>query len=159
MSHSPFQSIPQDKFLLLAADLLHKAFVESSRAQAKRVYKELVAGGGVNLTTPQLPDTSRGAFRLSLAHSEFRGSLSFGAFRASVTELIGNIARALREERKLKVFNALNGGSAMIFGVTALTLEQGERNVMVLAADTSEEGEAMLLQLMYLDAAQFAAPS
>jgi len=47
----------------------------------------------------------------------------------------------------------------MIFGITAVTLEDGERNVMVLAADLCKEGDATLLQLMYLDPMQFAAAS
>jgi hypothetical protein len=73
-----------------------------------------------------------------------------------VTALIANIAQALREERELRVFNALNDGSAMIFGITAVTVDDNQRNVMVLAVDSSEAGEATVLQLMYLDPSQFA---
>ena len=159
MSLSQSQSISQDKFLLLSANLLHQAFIEAPRTDAKKVYKQLLTGETVNLTTVQMAQDARAAFHVSLSHSEFRGQLNFSAFRASVTGLVAKIAVALREEREVRVFNALNGGSAMIFGITAVTLEDGERNVMVLAADLCKEGDATLLQLMYLDPMQFAAAS
>ena len=53
------------------------------------------------------------------------------------------------------MFNALNGGNAMIFGITAVTHEDDKANVMVLAADTGQEGGGTTLQLMYLNPEQF----
>lgn len=159
MPQSQIQSMPQDKFLLVAVNLLHKAIVEATRTQAKALYQQIAREEVVSLTKVQLVDNSIASFKLSLSHSEFQGRLNFGAFRASATALIANIAQALREERELKVLNALNGGSAMIFGITAVTLENNQRNVMVLAVDSSEEGEATILQLMYLDPTQFAGGS
>jgi hypothetical protein len=159
MSQSQIQSMPQDKFLLVAMNLLHKAIVESTRTEAKTLYQQIASEKVVNLTKVKLVDNSIATFQLSLSHSEFQGRFNFGAFRASVTALIANIAQALREERELKVFNALNGGSAMMFGITAVTLEGSQRNVMMLAADSSEDGEATILQLMYLDPTQFAGGS
>ncbi len=157
MPQSKIQSMPQDKFLLVAVNLLHKALIEATRTEAKAVYQRLAASEEVHLTRVQLVDESTVAFRLSLSHSEFSGRLNFGAFRASVTALVANIAQALREERELRVFNALNEGSAMIFGITAVTVEDDRRNVMVLAVDSDAAGEATVLQLMYLDPAQFSA--
>ncbi|MCB1687762.1 MAG: hypothetical protein KDI33_04725 [Halioglobus sp.] len=156
MSQSQIQSLPQDKFLLVAVNLLHKAFIEATRTEAKALYQKIAGEEVVNLTRVELVDKSIARFQLSLSHSEFIGRLNFGAFRASVTALIANIAQALREERELRVFNALNEGSAMIFGITAVTVEDNQRNVMVLAVDSSEAGEATVLQLMYLDPSQFA---
>jgi hypothetical protein len=43
----------------------------------------------------------------------------------------------------------------MIFGVTAVTQEQGETNIMVLGADSSEGQPSVLLRLMYIDYSQF----
>lgn len=156
MAPSQIQSMPQDKFLLVAVNLLHKAIVEATRTQAKALYLEIASGKIVNLTRVKLVDDSIASFQLSLSLSEFKGRLNFGAFRASVTALVGNIAQALREERELRVLNALNGGSAMIFGITAVTMENSQQNVMVLAVDSSEGGDATILQLMYLDPTQFA---
>jgi|GEM_PF-290812 hypothetical protein len=157
MSLAQSQTITQHKFLFLAANMLHETFVDSTRTQAKRVFKQLASGGTAKLTAVQTAQNAQAAFHLSLSHSEFRGTLNFSAFRSSVTCLVAKIAHALREEKEFKVFNALNGGGAMIFGVTAVTEEKGQRNVMVLAADMREEGDATLLQLMYLDPAQFVA--
>jgi hypothetical protein len=77
---------------------------------------------------------------VSLAHDEYRGKLNYAAFRASLTNLIGNISKALSEERELRVSNASNGGSVMIFGITTVMHEDNKPNVMVLAADTGQEG-------------------
>ncbi|MEZ5571559.1 MAG: hypothetical protein R3E64_05990 [Halioglobus sp.] len=159
MSHFQMQSMPQEKFLLVAVNLVHQALVEATRTEAKKTYNQLFNGNTVELTTVRMEDESTASFQLSLAHSEFKGKLNFGAFRASVSTLVGNVARALREQKEIKVFNALNGGSAMIFGITAVTLENNQTNVMVLAADTRKEADATTLQLMYLDPTQFATRS
>jgi hypothetical protein len=157
MSQSQVQSMPQETFLLVAVNLLHKAFIEATRTEAKALYKRIADDEIVNLTRVKLVDESTATFQLSLSYSEFQGRLNFGAFRASVAALVSNISRALQEKRELKVFNALNEGSAMIFGITAVTLEDGQHNVMVLATDSSEGEAATVLQLMYLDPSQFAA--
>ena len=45
----------------------------------------------------------------------------------------------------------------MIFGITAVTLEDDQPNVMVLGADTADQGNEVMLRLMYLDPSQFTA--
>lgn len=159
MSHFQIQSIAQEKFLLVAVNLLQQSLVEAMRTDAKQRYNQLYDGATVPLASVRMEDNSIAAFQLSLSHSEFQGRLNFGAFRASVSALIHNIGRALQEQKAIKVFNALNGGSAMIFGITAVTVEKSQTNVMVLAADTRKDGGATSLQLMYLDPSQFAAPA
>jgi hypothetical protein len=159
MSRFQIQSIAQEKFLLVAVNLLQQSLVEAMRTEAKQRYSQLYNGNTVPLATVRMEDNSTAAFHLSLSHSEFKGRLNFGAFRASVSALIRNIARAMREQKEIKVFNALNGGSAMIFGITAVTLEGGQTNVMVLAADSRKDGGATSLQLMYLDPTQFSTPA
>jgi hypothetical protein len=159
MSKFQIQSIAQEKFLLVAVNLLQQSLVEAMRTDAKQRYNLLYSGNTIPLATVRMEDNSAAAFQLSLSHSEFQGRLNFGAFRASVGALLRNIARALREQKEIKVFNALNGGGAMIFGITAVTLESGQTNVMVLAADSRKDGGATSLQLMYLDPTQFATPA
>jgi hypothetical protein len=157
MAQLQTQSLPRETFLLVAVNLLQKALVDVSRTQAKQLFNQIVAGKTVHLTTVRMEDNSTAAFRLSLAHDEFCGKLNYGAFRASILTLIGNISRVLREKQELRVFNALNGGAAMIFGITAVTVEDRQTNVMVLAADPGQDEDATTLQLMYLDPTQFAA--
>lgn len=157
MSKFQVQTIAQEKFLTVAVNLLQQSLVEAMRSDAKQRYNQLYSGATIPLATVRMEDNSTAAFQVSLSHSEFKGKLNFGAFRASVSTLIRNIARALREQKEIKVFNALNCGSAMIFGITAVTVEKGQPNVMVLAADLRREDGATSLQLMFLDPTQFAA--
>ncbi len=157
MSTIQTQAIGQDKFLLMSANLLHRKLIEPSRTASKRVYRELAEGQPVLLANVEMEDKSQARFTLALEHSEYQGRLNFGAFRASVAALLNNIAAALKEEKELRTFNAQEGSGAMIFGITAVTLEGGKPNVMVLAANPGEQDETTKLQLMYLDPSQFAA--
>ncbi len=151
------QSIPRDKFLLMSVNLLHKAFVESSRTEAKKLYRLLAEGTPVQLTQVQMEDKSTLAVSLSLDRSEFRGRLNFGAFRSSVATLIGNAGQALQAGTDYPVFGGEAEADGMIFGITAVTVEEGQANVMVLGTKASDRGAAVLLRLMYLDPGQFAA--
>ena len=155
MSQIHSQSLSQEKFLLLSVNLLHKALVEPTRTEAKRVFRALEEGSAVPLAAVQMEDKSTARFALALDHSEFRGRLNFGGFRGSLVALIDNISRALGEKRKLTVFDSQKGDNTMVFGVTAATVEAGQTNVMVLAAGPGQSQEVTQLRLMYLDPAQF----
>ena len=156
MTQFQTQSIPREKFLLMSINLLHRAFIESARTDAKNMYKDIADGSAVHLTTVQMEDKSTVRFNLSLDQTEFKGKLNYGAFRASLVTLIGNISQALNDEKEVPVFSGSDGNGSMIFGVTAVTVEQDETNVMVLAADPGGQGSATMLRLMYLDSQQFA---
>jgi hypothetical protein len=149
------QSIPSDQFLLMSVNLLHKAFLEASRTDAKNLYKALAEGTLVRLTTVQMEDKSTLGVNLSLDHSEFRGKLNFGAFRASVGALIGKVGQTLKEEQDYPMFGGDEEGGAMIFGITGLTVEEQQPNVMVLASQTLGSDASVTLKLMYLDPSQF----
>lgn len=155
MAATQTQSIPQDKFLTLSVNLLNKVFLEASRTDAKNLYREISEGAPVALTRVQMEDKSEVRFDLRLDHSEFRGRLNYGSFRASLTTLIANIVEALRDKKPVKVFHAEHDRNVMIFGITAPTIEDSKANVMVLGADASEGQPSVMLQLMYLDPDQF----
>ena len=155
MAATQTQSIPQDKFLTLSVNLLNKVFLEASRTDAKNLYREISEGAPVALTRVQMEDKSEVRFDLRLDHSEFRGRLNYGSFRASLTTLIANIVEALRDKKPVKVFHADHDRNVVIFGITAPTVEDHEANVMVLGADASEGQPSVMLQLMYLDPDQY----
>lgn len=155
MSATSTQAIEQDKFLILAANLLHKALVEPSRTTAKRLFRELEKGTAVPLAAVEMDDKSRARFTLALEHSEYCGRLNFGAFQASLKMLLSNIVKTINEKRELRVFNAQEESGAMIFGITGVTMESEQVNVMVLAAQPAQEAQVTTLQLMYLDPEQF----
>ena len=148
------QSLPMDKFLLLAVNLLHGALMEPSRTRAKRVFKELHEGRAVALRTIEMEDKSRAQFGLALDHSEFRGRLNYGAFCASVESLVANIAGTLKEGREITVFNAREGRDSTIFGISGPTVEDDQPNVLVLAVEPGRDN-VTILRLMYLDPEQF----
>jgi hypothetical protein len=156
MSASNTQSIPQDQFLTMAVNLLHKAFIESSRTQAKNIYKEILAGKSITLTNVRMEDNSTARFDLALDHSEYRGGINFGAFRASLTMLLSSLGGSLNEKKAVTTFSAHDDSNMMIFGVTGVTKEGEDPNVMVLGAEMSADRPSILLKLMYLDHEQFA---
>jgi len=155
MAATKNQSIPQDKFLTLSVNLLNKVFLEASRTDAKSLYRQISEGGPVALTRVQMEDKSEVRFDLRLDHTDFRGKLNYGSFRASLTTLIANIVEVLRDGKPVKVFQADHDRNVFIFGITAPTVEDHEANVMVLGADASQDQAAVMLQLMYLDPDQF----
>lgn len=77
MAEPAAQTIPKEKFLLIAANLLHRQFILASRTEAKRVFRELFERKVVPMTTVRMEDQSTVAFRLELDHSEFDGKLNF----------------------------------------------------------------------------------
>lgn len=155
MAQLQTQSIPREKFLLMSANLLHKAFVEAARTDAKNIFKEIADGGAIHLTTVQMEDKSTLRIGLSLDQSEYRGKLNYGAFRASLATLIANITQTLRDQKEFPVFNADEDAAATIFGITAVTIEKELPNVMVLGSDPGSQAGSIGLRLMYLDPQQF----
>lgn len=155
MAQSPPQDLPKDKFLLIAINVLHRKLVVAQRTEAKRLSRELLEGRVAELTTVKMEDESLLHCRLELDHSEFKGKLNFSALRDSLNVLIQNISQALRDKRDVTVFNMDKRESSVLFGITGVTMEAGQSNVLVLGADTSGEPGNALLRLVYLDPQQF----
>ncbi len=159
MAQKQSQTIPRDKFLTIAVNLLYKAFLENRRTESKNVFRDMAAGRSVHLTNVQMEDRSQVRFDVALDHTEFRGKLNFGAFRASLAMLVAQLSDALRAGKDIKVFTDQNNPDNVIFGLTAATEEDGEVNVMVLGVDSSETRGSIELRLQYLDPQQFAPES
>lgn len=156
MSQSQNQTIPRDQFLTMATNLLHRSLLEAPRTEAKNLYRTMIKGEVVHITTVEMQDKSRVRFDVALDHTEFKGSVNFSAFRSSLALLLSNLVKVLTEKAEITVFSAENDPNVMIFGVTAVTEEEGEANIMVLGADSSEGQPSVLLRLMYIDYNQFA---
>jgi hypothetical protein len=158
VSQTQTQSIPRDQFLRMAANLLHKTLLEVPRTQAKNAFKELSQGRPFHLATVKMEDESTVRFSVNLDHSEFRGKLNFGAFRTSLGLLVSNLGQVLIDNKEFTVFSEETNPDVMIFGITAVTREADNTNVMVLGTDTSEGQPSVLLRLLYLDDSQFIEP-
>jgi hypothetical protein len=155
MAQIPQQNIPTDKFLIIAVNLLHQQFVAAGRTQAKRVYRELEAGRILDMTRVKMEDESILQFSVGLDHSEFQGKLNFGGFKASLSTLLGNLARALQQKAEVTVFSVQGNSNSVLFGITGATVEDNRANVMVLGCDVGDEVGAVTLRLMYLNPDQF----
>ncbi|MFV0278621.1 MAG: hypothetical protein ACK5HY_15765 [Parahaliea sp.] len=158
MAREQTQTISREKFLRMSVNLLHKVFIEASRTQAKNVYRDVADGRVVALTNVLMEDKSQVRFDLALDHSEYRGRLNFGSFRDSLMALLAQLVQALREERDITVFSAEHDPNVMIFGVTGVTVEDGQPSVLVLGADAGRGQPTVMLKLMYLDHSQFSEP-
>lgn len=157
MANTRSHTLSHDQFLTIAVNLLHKVFVESTRTDAKNLYRALAEGKRVALTNLKMEDESTVRFDLSLDHTEFAGNLNYGAFRASLRALLINLVQTLQEEKDIQTFASEGEARCTIFGITGVTVEEGTPAVMVLGCDTDEQSPTVLLQLMYLDHSQFPA--
>jgi hypothetical protein len=157
MSQAQNQSLPRDKFLIMAANLLHTRLLDVPRTQGKNAFKEMVAGRPIKLATVRMEDQSTVRFTVNLDYSEYKGKLNFGAFRSSLTLLISNLGRALNDNKEITMFSAENDENSKIFGVTAVTQDDKTPNIMVLGANTAEGRPTVMLRLMYIDNSQFVA--
>lgn len=155
MSQTSSGTMPTDKFLKIALNLLHRQFIAGGRTEAKQLYRRLLEGDTTHITTVEMEDRSRVPYGLAMDCSEFEGKLNYGAFRASLVTLLGNISRVLEEGREVTVFNRDQRPDSLLFGITGVTMEQDKPNVLVLGADVGGRKPAVILRLMYLDPRQF----
>lgn len=158
MASSARHNIPRDKFLLIAINLLHRNFIEAGRTRAKRLFREIHEGRAAAITSVTMEDDSTVRFKLSLDHSEFGGHLNFSTFRAGLTNLLGNISRALQDKQEVRVFSMEHHPGSLLFGITGVTVEGDRTNVLALGADTQGRAGTVTLRLMYLDPRQFTRP-
>lgn len=157
MSKIETQSMPREQFLTIAINLLHRAFMDAKRTDAKNLFKAVSEGKRVALTNLQMEDKSSVRFDLSMDHSEYAGTLNFGAFRSSLTALLSNLVDAVKEQREITTFGAEGDSANIIFGVTGVTVEKEVPSVLVLSTSTGGQEAAVMLRVMYLDYQQFLA--
>ncbi|MEM9398547.1 MAG: hypothetical protein AAF991_13795 [Pseudomonadota bacterium] len=148
-------SLPTDKFLTVAINLLNKAFLENNRTEAKRIYRDIEEGKTVSLTRLEMEDKSQVRIDLALDHREYKGKLRFTSFRTGLTLLIAQVADALREEKPLRTFQNENDPGSILFGFTAVTAENDIPSVLLLGADSRRGHPSILLRLAYFDFQQF----
>lgn len=149
-------SLSTDKFLTIAANLLYKTFFDTTRTAAKGIYRQLHEGRVLNLANVRMEDKSQVRFELRLDYSEYHGRLGFSAFRAGLGQLINNIGQTVKKPDEITTFTAEHDPRLLLFGVTGVTMEGEQPNVLALGADTSGSGDASVqLQLMYLDHKRF----
>ena len=96
MSDTQNVSMEPHRVVTAAVNLLHVAFIKASRAQAKRHFARVQGGGVLDLAKLRLEDRSELLFRVALDHGQYRGRLSFTAFRLALPQLLGRLAERVR---------------------------------------------------------------
>ena len=157
MSDTQNVSMEPHRVVTAAVNLLHVAFIKASRAQAKRHFARVQGGGVLDLAKLRLEDRSELLFRVALDHGQYRGRLSFTAFRHALPQLLGRLAERVRMKGELNIYNSEETG-ALLFNVPAIITAHGTSNVLMLGMDKPEAGVAVL-RLQFLDPTQFEQPA
>ena len=147
------QSMSSEKLLTIAANVLHKAFYDSTRLDAKRRYQFLHDGRAIFLIKLKVEDGSELDVNLSLDRSELRGKLNFSLFKQLVGRLLATYAQLLNEKQPLNTFSD-EQQQRWVYLIPAAFQSSEALNMMVLAANMSQPG-ALTLELMFIDPEQF----
>lgn len=147
------QSMTPEKMLIIAANILHKAFHDCPRVEAKRRYQYLHDGRSVFLVKVKVEDGSELDVNVSLERSELRGKLNFSLFRNLVGQLLVGFGQKLEKKEPLNTFSDA-GQQRWVYLIPAVSRHGEEWNMLVLAVDAGQPG-ALNLELMFIDPEQF----
>jgi len=147
------QSIAPEKLLVMAANLLHKSFHDTSRMMAKRRYQLLEDGKKVFLVNVRMEDSSELQVNLTLDCSELRGKLNFSAFRQLIGRLLHGFMQKLQTQESLNMFTD-EDGKRWSYLIPAVLKTEATIDMMILGADVREPG-VLTLELMFIDPEQF----
>lgn len=147
------QTLTPEKMLTIAANILHKAFYDCTRLEAKRRYQFLHDGRSIFLVDLRVEDGSELKVNMSLERSELRGKLNFSLFRQLIGHLLGTYAQLLNEKQPLKTFSDAEQ-RRWIYLIPAACQIGENLNMLVMAANVGQPG-ALTLELMFIDPEQF----
>ncbi|CAN0601696.1 unnamed protein product [Ectocarpus sp. 12 AP-2014] len=148
-------NLSSDKFLTMSVNLLNRAFLENSRTEAKKLFRQLEEGKTMAITHLQMEDKSMVRVDVALNHKFFPGKLNFRTFKTALTLLLSNAAETLKKPEDLRTYRNEVDPNSVLFGVTAVVIEDNVPSVLALGAETGRGGPNFLLQLSYLDPKQF----
>lgn len=156
MSELSSHSITPEAVLTLAANILYRAFFESSRIEAKQIYSGLDGGEARQLLRLAMDDDSELDVWLQLDESEYRGKLNYSGFKSHIGVLLARIKERLDGEGDANILESANG-SEKLFNIPALVADGDAANVLVLGLGPAIPAR-LTLKLMYLDPSQFIQP-
>lgn len=152
MSEQQTVSMDPKRFATAAVNVLHAAFINASRAQAKRHFARVQGGSLLDLAAVKMNDGSELLFRAALDHSQFRGRLNFTVFRQSLDMLLRRLVERIRGKGDMNIYNSEEG--ALLFNVPTVVTVEGKANVLMLGLDKPETG-IVTLRMQFLDPDQF----
>jgi hypothetical protein len=145
------------RYVTVAANLLHAAFIKAPRAQAKRHFARLHGGNPLDLAKLTFGERGEVQFRVDLDFSEYRGKIGFPVFRAALQRLLGQLGQRVRLKQDIPVLASEQTGQ-ILFAVPAFVQDEGQVNVLMLGVGKAEPG-VTTLRLQYLDPEQFRKPA
>lgn len=146
------QSISQDQLLTIAANILDKAFFDSSRVLAKRRYGALEKGDRVFLVNLAMNDSEL-AVDLRLDRTELRSKLNFSSFRDVVAQLLGATSQLLKARQPLPAFSN-DDNRRWLYLIPAVYRGDARDEILVPGIDMRRPGK-LTLELMFIDPEQF----
>ena len=150
------EKISPERLLAIGVNILHRAFHDGTRADAKRRYQFIMERQPVHLLDMAMDSGGQVRVVLSLDRSELKGRLNFSLFRQVIAQLLVNYSEALNGERPLNTFSDAQSRRWVFLHPVLCNLPEG-LNALALAMDLSRVGE-LRLELMFLDPQQFIRP-
>ena len=77
-----------DQLGSLAANLLHKAFIETTRTVSKGLFRRLEQGETVGVTRLEFEGDETVQLNMTLDISQYRGDLNYSRFRDSIVAIL-----------------------------------------------------------------------
>ncbi len=147
----------------LAANLLHKAFIESKRTVSKGLFRRLEVGETVSVTRLEFEGDETVQLNMNLDTSQYRGELNYSKFRDSIVALLQDLIEIMKEEGALKTYQeqsaSQQGTGKVLIGARGATVHANDLNVLMCTMAPSPNEPLILAGLMYMDADQFMRPS
>ena len=154
MSLTQTHKMEPDRFLTMAVNILHRTFIDGSRNDAKRSFREISAGKQVHLVRVKMEDESELIIDIALDSSEFIGKLNFAAFKHILQVMLVKISKQLQEDPgQLNIFTDTESGN-MIFHLPGVMVDGENINIMVLGVNKGAPG-SVILMLQFIDSKQF----
>jgi hypothetical protein len=147
------EKISPERLLTIGINVLHRAFHDGPRVDAKRRYQFIMERQPVFLMNMAMDSGSELRVILSLERSEMRGRLNFSLFRQLIAQLLVNYSDVLNAGKAPNVFTDAQN-RRWVFLHPALCNTPEGLNALALSMDLARAGE-LRLELMFLDPQQF----
>lgn len=147
------EKISPERLLTIGVNVLHRAFHDGPRVDAKRRYQFIMERQPVYLLNMTMDSGSEVRVVLSLERSELRGRMNFSLFRQVIAQLLVNYSELLAAGKPLNVFSDAQNRRWVFLQPAFCNTAEG-LNALALAIDLGRAGE-LRLELMFLDPQQF----
>ena len=159
------RTLTDEQFATICVNVLHQTLIETSRTVGKRIFRELEANKRVALTKLRMEDEGEVRLDLTLDYTEFRGALNFSLFRDSIQALLARYVEELQKEDttltalRMMDENGQATSERRLFGIPGVIAVDGVVNMMMMGATPAVDSPVVLIELMYIDPAQFSQSS